>query len=408
MSGEKALVPELRFPEFDGAWEQKRLGDLGETITGLTYSPSDIRDAGVLVLRSSNVRDRRIFLDDTVYVDPSCAHSEFIQKNDILICVRNGSSSLIGKNAILETELPQTTHGAFMLVFRANEPRFVFHLLDTDCYFRQVAADLGARINSINSGNLRRYLFHIPPLPEQQKIAAFLDAISKKITLLTQKREALTDYKRGLMQRLFSGALRFTRPDGSAFPDWETVPFGKVFTRIRRKNEEYCENVLTISAQAGLVSQLDYFGKSVAGKDLSGYYLLKRGDFAYNKSYSKGYPMGALKRLKEYEKGVVSTLYICFAAGSETEARFYEQYFESGEMNHALSRITQEGARNHGLLNIAVGDFFGQLRIPRPYPEEQAKIANALSALDAKIDAVSSQISQMEAFKKGLLQKMFV
>ncbi len=118
--------------------------------------------------------------------------------------------------------------------------------------------------------------------------------------------------------------------------------------------------------------------------------------------------MGAIKRLKMYDEGVVSALYICFAARVEASAPFFEQYFDSGLMNAEIGLIAQEGARNHGLLNVSVVDFFEQITVPLPHPDEQRKIADALSAMDSKITTVRSQISKMETFKKGLLQQMFV
>jgi type I restriction enzyme M protein len=218
----------------------------------------------------------------------------------------------------------------------------------------------------------------------------------------------LQTYKRGVMQKLFSQQIRFKRDDGMPFPDWQKKKLGEVFERITRKNEENNLNTLTISAQHGLINQRDFFNKSVSADDLTGYYLLKQGDFAYNKSYSNGYPMGAIKRLSFYEKGVVSTLYICFSTSNEVEAQFYEKYFEGGFLNHELSKIAQEGARNHGLLNISVVEFFRDITLDYPNTEEQEKIADFFISIDKKIEAVAKQMNLTEQFKQGLTQKKFV
>jgi type I restriction enzyme S subunit len=132
-------VPRLRFPEFRDAreWEEKRLGDLGTLISGLTYSPKDVRDGGLLVLRSSNIRNGEITLDDCVYVRRDVNGANLTQPNDILICVRNGSKSLIGKNAIVPKGMPVCTHGAFMTVFRASAPHFARVLLQTTAIGRR-------------------------------------------------------------------------------------------------------------------------------------------------------------------------------------------------------------------------------------------------------------------------------
>lgn len=177
--------------------------------------------------------------------------------------------------------------------------------------------------------------------------------------------------------------------------------------RIVSKNKDNNQNVLTISAQFGLISQLDFFNKSVSAKDVTGYYLLKLNDFAYNKSYSNGYPMGAIKRLKKYEKGIVSTLYICFRFNETVSVDFIEQYFESGIQNSEIEKIAQEGARNHGLLNVGVADFFN-IAIKIPSLKEQTKIADFLCSIDLKIDVENQILQKLEEQKKYLLQNMFV
>ena len=197
--------PRLRFPEFQnaGEWEETRLGRMGELVSGLTYSPDDVRESGLLVLRSSNVQQEKITLDDCVYVDPSVKGANLSQPNDILICVRNGSKALIGKCALIPEGMPLCTHGAFMTVFRAKTPSFVFQLFQSDRYQKQVAGDLGATINSINGGQFLKYTFFVPKPPEQERIAACMSSIDALITAETQKREALKTHKKGLMQQLF-------------------------------------------------------------------------------------------------------------------------------------------------------------------------------------------------------------
>lgn len=199
--------------------------------------------------------------------------------------------------------------------------------------------------------------------------------------------------------------LRF--PDFRNSEGWKVVPFDKVFERLTDKNKENNQNVLTISAQLGLVSQLEYFNKKVSAKDLSGYYLLHKGDFAYNKSYSKGYPMGAIKPLKSYDKGVVSTLYICFRAKYGFVPEFYEQYFDSGVMNCEIEKIAQEGGRAHGLLNVSVKEFFRDVAIYVPLPKEQQKIGDFLSATDKLIGEQTKKLNSLKTHKKGLVRQLF-
>src|SRR5690606_3137729 len=191
------------------------------------------------------------------------------------------------------------------------------------------------------------------------------------------------------------------------FPEWEICKLSDVAERNVQKNSENNQNVLTISAQFGLISQLDFFNKSVSAKDVSGYYLLRQNDFSYNKSYSNGYPMGAIKRLKRYEKGIVSTLYICFRFNEAVSVDFMEQYFESGIQNSEIEKIAQEGARNHGLLNVGVSDFF-DIEIILPTIKEQKRIADFLLSIDLKVKIETDLLYKLEEQKKFFLQQMFI
>jgi type I restriction enzyme S subunit len=203
---EDETVPKYRFAEFvnDEEWNVKDLSELGDLINGLTYSPDDVREKGLLVLRSSNIQNGLIDFNDCVYVRTDINGANISEPNDILVCVRNGSKNLIGKNAIIPKGIPLATHGAFMTVFRAKNPEFVFQLFQTDFYDKQVKADLGATINSINGKNFLKYEFPIPEKPkEQQKIADCFSSLDALITAQAEKVEQLKLHKKGLMQGLF-------------------------------------------------------------------------------------------------------------------------------------------------------------------------------------------------------------
>lgn len=188
--------------------------------------------------------------------------------------------------------------------------------------------------------------------------------------------------------------------------EWEMSRLNKQFIRQTRKNTDGNTNVLTISAQHGLISQEDFFSKSVAGENKENYYLLHRGDFAYNKSYSNGYPYGAIKTLSLYEKGIVSPLYICFSKTKENKCpEFYTHYFEAGMLNHEIQTFAQEGARNHGLLNIAIEDFFNATIANPPLPEQQ-KIADILTTQDKVIELKEQLFVQKQQQKKYLMQQL--
>ncbi len=285
---------------------------------------------------------------------------------------------------------------------------FTNYLLRTSKVRKQlVARGKTATMTTIGQADIAAVMIAFPSLPEQTKIANFLTAVDEKISQFTQKHDLLTQYKKGVMQQIFSQELRFKDDDGGDFSEWEEVALKDIAERVKTKNKEGNKNVLTISAQQGLINQEEYFNKSVAAKDLTNYYLLHNGDFAYNKSYSNGYPMGAIKCLNRYEKGVVSTLYICFKFHAQYNNAFFEQYFETGLHNKEIEKVAQEGARNHGLLNIGLDDFFS-ISLTIPSEKEQTKIANFLTAIDDKITATQTQLQAVKQYKQGLLQQMFV
>lgn len=188
--------------------------------------------------------------------------------------------------------------------------------------------------------------------------------------------------------------------------NWKEVRFKRMFSRITRRNTINNTNVLTISAQYGLINQEDFFSKSVAGSDKSNYFLLRQGEFAYNKSYSANYPYGAIKRLQAYPSGIVSPLYICFSATEENAyPTFYLHYFEAGKLNREIEAFAQEGARNHGLLNISVDDFFNSILLA-PTELEQKRIASILTAQDKLIDLKEKRLAEKQRQKKYLMQQL--
>jgi len=182
-------------------WEEKKLGEIGKILNGLTYSPKDISDKGILVLRSSNIQNRTLTFNDNVFVETQIFNP--VKENDILICVRNGSKRLIGKNALINKENEGVAFGAFMAIYRSECNQYLFHWFDTDEYKKEVHKNLGATINSINSSDLRRFKVPYPSKREQQKIANFLSSIDRSITNSELQITNMQQWKQGLLQQLF-------------------------------------------------------------------------------------------------------------------------------------------------------------------------------------------------------------
>ena len=192
--------------------------------------------------------------------------------------------------------------------------------------------------------------------------------------------------------------------------DWEQRKLGDLVDRVTRKNQDLVSELpLTISAQYGLIDQNEFFDKRVASKDVSGYYLIENGEFAYNKSTSTDAPWGAIKRLDRYKNGVLSTLYIVFGIkeNNPVDSDFLVSYYSTNLWHKGIHEIAAEGARNHGLLNIAPADFFEtKLMIPQDI-EEQKKIGKYFEELERLITLHQRKCEETKTLKKYMLQKMF-
>ena len=228
------------------------------------------------------------------------------------------------------------------------------------------------------SKNLRKYLqggqgnlsadivkgisFFFPTLKEQEKIANLVSLLDERIATQNKIIEDLKKLKSAIVEKVFCSPNQeypMCRIEGFE-QSLSTYKMSDFSSRIAPKNKDSkCSLVLTIAAQYGLVNQESFFNKSVASENLTGYYLLHKGEFAYNRSYSAGYDWGTVKRLDNYDEGVLSTLYICFKINETiVDSDYLAYYFESTKWHRGLSDIAGEGARNHGLLNVSMADYY--------------------------------------------------
>lgn len=412
---EEKILPILRFDNFNDYWQTSSLLSQVEVRRGLTYKPNDVRSNGARVLRSSNiVDDSFVILDDDVFVNKEVVNIPRISNGDILVTAANGSTKLVGKHAIIKN-LPDdeiVVHGGFMLLFKTEQSYFVNAWMSSNEYKRVLQFVQGGNgaIGNLSSAILKSMKMSIPSPTEQSAIGSLFRTLD---ALLASYKDNLTNYqslKETMLSKMFP-------KDGQTIPEirldgfegeWIEKKLKDISKRVIRKNNNLVsERALTISAQFGLIDQEEFFQKKIASKDVSGYYLIKKGEFAYNKSYSTGYPLGAIKRLDKYENGVLSTLYILFKA-VDVDSDYLAHYYESDKWHREVSMCAAEGARNHGLLNIAPADFFNtRLVMPKELDEQQA-IGTYFSNLDNLIAAHQEKISQLETLKKKLLQDMFI
>ena len=411
MKKQQGKIPSVRFSQFKDSWEHKSLNELLSESKKRNESLEYGKDDVLSVSGEYGIVNQIEHLGRS-YAGESVHNYHVVQVGDIvytksplklnpygIIKLNKGNAGIVSTLYAVYKVNEKTADGSFLDYYFSLDA-------NTNRYLRPLVKKGAKNDMKINNEYVLHDRIFVPSLKEQKLIVTFFDAFCQRIELLKKKRSFLEQYKKGVLKKIFSREIRFRDDNGKVFKDWEKKRLGEVAIRVKMKNSIGSNNVLTISAQHGLISQLDFFNKSVSGKDLSGYYLLSRNDFAYNRSYSNGFPMGAIKRLTNYDEGVVSTLYICFKFKNTVDDTFAEQYFEAGLQNKEIEKVAQEGARNHGLLNIGIDNFF-EIELELPSIEEQRKIAKFLTIIDEKISQCIKQIECTESYKKGLLQKMF-
>lgn len=404
------MVPELRFPGFEGTWEEKPLSFFLHEHKTKSDGKCEVHSVSV----SKGVINQVEYLGRSFAASDTSKYN-LAKPNDIIYT--KSPTGAFPYGIVKQNKNPYSVIVSPLYAVYTPNNKYIGYIIDsifespvaTNNYLSSLVQKGAKNTVQISNDTFISKSVCLPIDPTEQKmIASCLLEIDNLISAQGRKVDTLREKKQGLMQQLFprngetSPRLRFPGYTGK----WEEKKMSDVFTRITRRNSENNQNVLTISAQYGLISQLEFFKKSVASSDVTGYYLLKKGEFAYNKSSSQGRPFGAIKPLRLYDKGVVSTLYICFKCNDPREIDFWDQYFDAGLLDKELMSIAQEGARNHGLLNIPTNGFFG-LSVLSPSIDEQRKIAACLSALDDIIQAETDRLKALKAHKKGLMQQLF-
>ena len=320
-----------------------------------------------------------------------------------------GRSGTIGKFTYIEDGYywPHNT-SLWVTDFHDNNPKFIYYLYQT-IHIEQYST--GSGVPTLNRNNVHRHKTFIPKLKEQNKIAAFLSLLDERIATQNKIIEDLKKLKSAIVEKVFCSPNQeypMCRIEGfeQALSTYKMSDFS---SRIATKNKDSkCSLVLTIAAQYGLVNQESFFNKSVASENLTGYYLLHKGEFAYNRSYSAGYDWGTVKRLDNYDEGVLSTLYICFKINETiVDSDYLAYYFESSKWHKGLSDIAGEGARNHGLLNVSMTDYFNT-KHRFPVIEEQKAIAKMLNTIAEKERKATLLGECYQKQKQYLLCQMFI
>ena len=415
MTEHKKLQPEIRFAGFTDDWEQRKLGDVFGKIRNAfvgTATPYYVT-SGHFYLESNNIKNGQINRDSEIFINEYFYQKQkdkWLKSGD-MVMVQSGH---VGHTAIIPDELHNSiAHALIMFTDYLDKsvPYFFNFFFQTNKAKREIdKITTGNTVKHILASDMKDFPIFLPSYEEQTQIGNFFKQLDDTIALHQRTLEKYQKLKISYLEKMFPKEnelypeLRFPN-----FTDaWEQRKLGEVVERITRKNLNLESRLpLTISAQDGLISQTEFFDKQVASKNISGYYLIENGEFAYNKSYSNGYPWGAIKRLDKYKNGVLSTLYIVFKP-IDVDSQFLVSYFDTTFWHSEIAEIAVEGARNHGLLNIPVMDFFRiKIKIPKS-KEEQTQIGNFFKQLDDTIALHQREVEKYKKIKQSYLEKMFI
>ena len=396
--------PALRFKGFTDPWEQRKFEEIA--------------------VRSSVMSDKkglpRVEYEDIISGAGRLNKDIKLKESEKVGIVFHKGDVLYGKlRPYLQNWLLASFNGLAVGDFWVLQPQntdssFLYRLVQSQQFDEVANQSTGTKMPRADWKLVSKTKFAMPhSVDEQAAIGAYFEHLDTLITLHQRKYEKLVNIKKSMLDKMFpqNGAsvpeIRF-----KGFTDpWEQRKLGDAFERVVRKNTNNESRLpLTISAQDGLVDQITYFNNRVASRDVSNYYLVYNGEFAYNKSTSDGYPFGAVKRLDWYEKGVLSTLYIVFALKhpEKDDSDFMTVFYDTDRWHRGVAERAAEGARNHGLLNISADDFFD---IDTTMPEdkvEQEKIGRLLKKLDTLITLHQRKLEKLQNIKKSCLEKMFV
>ena len=353
-------------------------------------------------------------MDEIAHIDDKTHQKQIateILENDVLLNITGAS---IGRTAVATNVIAGGNVNQHVCIIRTNDllnQNYLCNYIQTKKIQNYIySLQTGGSREGLNFEQVRSFPICYPSKVEQIKISHLISLLDRRIEVQSGLIEDLKNVKKHLMEQLFcqpkekTPRLRL----GGMSGEWKRVRLCDVVERVTTRNKtNECTRVLTIAAQYGLIDQQEFFNKQIASSDLTTYYLLHRGDFAYNKSYSSDYPWGAVKRLDNYDEGVLSSLYICFCPNHSIDSDFLRHYFESTKWYRGISEISGEGARNHGLLNMSVDDYFNTMH-RFPSIEEQTCISHVLNSFDRKVLIEESILEKLRRQKSYLLNNMFI
>lgn len=404
---ENSMKPRIRFKGYTDAWEQRKLGNTIDFYSGLTYSPSDVvKDNGVFVLRSSNVREGEIVEEDNVYVRAGAVNSDNVNIGDIIVVVRNGSRSLIGKHAKIKKNMPQTVIGAFMTGLRYENSSYLNAVLNTSIFEKEIEKDLGATINQITTGAFKKMVFPFPKQHEQLQIGDFFEQIDNLITLHQRKYDKFVNIKKALLEKMFpQGDETTPKIRFKGFTDaWEQRKVGELLIERNEqtpKSDEY--PLMAFIANEGVAPKGERYDRSSLINDTENklYKRTEYGDFIYSSNNLETGSIGVNK----YGNATISPVYSIFYTTELADSDFIGRRLIRKDFINEMVKWRQGVI--YGQWRIHEDDFV-KIKICVPKTCEQRKIGAILDNLDNLITLHQRQLEKLKNIKSALLEKMFV
>ncbi len=402
----RECTPRLRFPGFEGAWSAEYFDDVATGFEyGLNAAAVDF-DGVHKYIRITDIDDTSHKFIGSPVVSPAGEIDEKyrVRPNDILLA-RTGAST--GKSYLYDSSDGELYFAGFLIrasVKPEYDARFVFYSTCTPPYRRWVnMISMRSGQPGINADEYSRYNLNIPTHSEQVQIGTFLALLDSKITAQHKLVELLKKHKRGVIEQIFGRRLDM----GENPEKWNVVELRDLFSKVARRNRGgKVKNVITNSAEFGLIPQRNFFDKSIAvDGNTDGYYVIRTGDFVYNPRKSTTAPFGPFNRYTGTEDGIISPLYTCLVPKGKANPEYLAWYFRSTAWHRYVYDNGSQGAR-HDRVNMTDDLLFG-IPVLLPPIAVQERIANGLNAIDARWSSANIVLAHLEKMKRGLLQQLF-
>ena len=407
MTNEMKNVPALRFPEFDGDWEEKKLKDISNKgMYGIGASATEFDGENVYV-RITDINESSRKINNDKLTSPDRLDKKYLLNENDVLFARTGAST--GKTYIHKHYDRDKNYyfAGFLIKFEFKNnylANFIFQNTLTKRFENWVSVmSVRSGQPGINSEEYGKLKMRFPSKVEQNKIGDFFSKLDRQIELEEQKLEKLEEQKKSYMQKIFYQELRFKDENGNNYPEWEEKKLGDLISEISIKTKTNNQYTLLSSTKNGLVSQEEYFRKQIGSKDNTGYKILKLNQMVIS---PQNLWLGNINFNDQFEIGIVSPSYRIYEFNSKVTFQFLKYLLKTSRYIYEYGQASEQGAsvvrRN---LNL---DLFYEIKVNLPKLVEQEKIGNFFKKIDKSIDKQFNKVELLKERKKGFLQKMFV